>query len=436
MSLAQKSKAHIWHPFTQQKTAADAIVITHGKAASLFDAAGKEYLDLISSWWVNLHGHSHPKIVAALQKQAATLEHVMFAGFTHEPAVTFARQLVDLLPDLLQRVFYSDNGSTAVEVAVKMALQYWYNKGVNKKRLIAFEGAYHGDTFGAMSLGKSSGFYRPFSDYLFEVDFLSYPQTWINDQEAATKEAKSLDQFDQLVTAYGDEIAALVIEPLVQGSSGMRMCRPEFLDVVIQHCHANNILVIYDEVMTGFGRTGTLFACQQQEQSPDFICLSKGITGGFLPLAVTVTTEKIYESFLSHTFDKAFTHGHSYTANPLGCAAAIASLALFEEEQTLEKIKTIEQIHKDRVIQLQASDFVHHGRVRGTIAAMDVNLAQTQYGSSFSQELKQAFLQEGLNIRPLGNVVYLMPPYCITPTQLHYTYDVIEKVLRACYEKL
>lgn len=433
MSLAQQNKIHIWHPFTQQKTAADAIVITRGKAASLFDAAGKEYLDLISSWWVNLHGHSHPKIVAALQKQAETLEHVMFAGFTHEPAVTFARQLVNLLPVPLQRVFYSDNGSTAVEVAVKMALQYWHNKGVNKKRLIAFEGAYHGDTFGAMSLGKSSGFYGPFTDYLFKVDFLDYPQTWINDQDVAAKEAKSLDQFDQLITQYGHEVAALVIEPLVQGSAGMRMCRPEFLDAVLQRCRANDILVIYDEVMTGFGRTGTLFACQQQEQAPDFICLSKGITGGFLPLAVTVTTEKIYESFLGSTFEKAFTHGHSYTANPLGCAAAIASLALFKEEQTFEKIGMIQQIHEERVTRLQTRDLVHHGRVRGTIAAMDVSLAQTQYGSSLSQLLKQAFLEEGLNIRPLGNVVYLMPPYCITPHQLHHAYDMIEKVLCTCY---
>lgn len=436
MSLSQTNKAYIWHPFTQQKTAADAIIITHGKATSLFDAVGKEYLDLISSWWVNLHGHSHPKIAAALQKQAETLEHVMFAGFTHEPAIKFAQQLVELLPASLQRVFYSDNGSTAVEVAVKMALQYWHNKGINKKRLIAFEGAYHGDTFGAMSLGKSSGFYGPFIDYLFEVDFLDYPQTWINDQDVAAKEAKILAQFDQLIAQRGHEIAALIIEPLVQGSAGMRMCRPEFLDAVIQRCYANDILVIYDEVMTGFGRTGTLFACQQQKEIPDFVCLSKGITGGFLPLAATVTSEKIYESFLSHTFDKAFTHGHSYTANPLGCAAAIASLALFTEEQTFEKIDMIHQLHKERVTKLQASGLVQHGRVCGTIAAMDVNLAQTQYGSPLSQLLRQAFLEEGLNLRPLGNVVYLMPPYCITSQQLHYAYDVVEKVLSSCYEGL
>lgn len=436
MSLLQTNKVHIWHPFTQQKTSAEPIVITRGKAASLFDATGREYLDLISSWWVNLHGHSHPKIVDALQKQAATLEHVMFAGFTHEPAITLARELANLLPEPLQRVFYSDNGSTAIEVAVKMALQYWHNKGINKKRLIAFEGAYHGDTFGAMSLGKSSGFYGPFADYLFDVDFLNYPQTWFNDHDVAAKEAKSLGQFDQLIAQYGHEIAALVIEPLVQGAAGMRMCRPEFLDAVVQRCRANNILVIYDEIMTGFGRTGTLFACQQQREVPDFICLSKGITGGFLPLAVTVTNERIYESFLSDKFDKTFTHGHSYTANPLGCAAAIASLALFTEEQTLEKISIIQKIHEERIFQLQATGFVQHGRVCGTIAAMDFCLAGMQYGSHLSQLLKQRFLEEGLNIRPLGNVIYLMPPYCITPHQLHYAYDLIEKVLNSFYSGL
>nr|WP_232224329.1 adenosylmethionine--8-amino-7-oxononanoate transaminase [Candidatus Paracaedibacter symbiosus] len=429
--MIQKDKTYIWHPFTQAKTAADTIVITHGKAASLFDATGKEYLDLISSWWVNLHGHSHPKIVEALTRQAEKLEHVMFAGFTHEPAIRFAEQLVGLLPASLNRVFYSDNGSTAVEAAVKMALQYWHNQGNPKKRLVAFEGAYHGDTFGAMSLGKSSGFYGPFTDHLFAVDFVSYPETWMDDSEVEAKESTSLHQLEQLIASHGNDIAALVIEPLVQGSAGMRMCRPQFLEVLLERCQSNNILVIYDEVMTGFGRTGTLFACEQQQHTPDFICLSKGITGGFLPLAVTVTSSKVYESFLGDTFSTAFTHGHSYTANPLGCAAAIASLSLFVEEQTFAKMKVIELIHKERVTQLQATGLVTQGRMCGTIAAMDVKCPQTQYGSGMSQQLKEAFLAQGLNLRPLGNVIYLMPPYCIKPSQLHYAYDIIQKVLTA-----
>lgn len=429
-SLLQTDKTHIWHPFTQAKTAADSIVITHGRAASLFDEQGKEYLDLISSWWVNLHGHSHPKIVAALTEQAQTLDHVMFAGFTHAPAVALAQKLVTLLPDPLQRVFYSDNGSTAIEVAVKMSLQYWYNRGIHKKRIIAFEGAYHGDTFGAMSLGQSSGFYHPFTDYLFDVDFVAYPQTWDNDAEVVAKEARSLTELDARIQQNGSEIAALIIEPLVQGAAGMHFCRPEFLEAVISRCRAADILVIYDEVMTGFGRTGTLFACAQQHQSPDFICLSKGITGGFLPLAVTVTTEEVYQNFLSHTFEKAFTHGHSYTANPLGCAAAIASLAVFEEEKTFDKINIIQEIHRERVAQLMATGKVQHGRVRGTIAAMDVKIAEKKYGSSMSQQLRQAFLGAGLNLRPLGNVIYLMPPYCITPKQLHHAYDEIGHILQ------
>lgn len=430
LSLLQADKAHVWHPFTQAKTAAESIMITQAKGASLFDANGKEYLDLISSWWVNLHGHSHPKIVAALAKQAETLDHVMFAGFTHEPAVTLATQLVAVLPSPLERVFYSDNGSTAVEVAVKMALQYWYNKGLPKKRIIAFEGAYHGDTFGAMSLGKSSGFYSPFTGHLFNVDFISFPQTWDEDEDRAAKEAKSLAELDQLIETNSDEIAALIVEPLIQGSAGMRFCRSEFLEAVVSRCRAANILVIYDEVMTGFGRTGTLFACQQQTQVPDFICLSKGLTGGFLPLAVTVTTEEIYQNFLCHTFEKAFTHGHSYTANPLGCAVAMASLALFEEEKTFEKINLIQDIHQIRMAHLTAKAPIIHGRVQGTIAAMDVAISEKKYGSSMSQQLRQAFLTAGLNLRPLGNVLYFMPPYCIKPAQLHHAYDKVEHILQ------
>jgi adenosylmethionine-8-amino-7-oxononanoate aminotransferase len=427
-SLLQADKIHIWHPFTQAKTAADAIVIIRGQAASLFDEQGKEYLDLISSWWVNLHGHSHPKIVEAIVKQAQTLDHVMFAGFTHAPAVTLAQKLTALLPASLQRVFYSDNGSTAIEVAVKMSLQYWYNQGIKKKRIIAFEGAYHGDTFGAMSLGQSSGFYHPFADYLFDVDFVTYPQTWDDDAQVIAKEAKSLAELDELIQQKASEIAALIIEPLVQGAAGMRFCRPAFLEAVVSRCKASNILVIFDEVMTGFGRTGTLFACDQQQQVPDIICLSKGITGGFLPLAVTVTTENIYQNFLDCTFEKAFTHGHSYTAHPLGCAAAIASLTVFEEEKTFDKIKIIQEIHKGRIAQLAKTGKIQHGRVQGTIAAMDVKIDST-YASSMSQQLRQAFLGAGLNLRPLGNVVYLMPPYCITPEQLHQAYDKIEQIL-------
>ena len=430
LSLLQADKAHLWHPFTQAKTAAEAIMITHAKAASLFDASGKEYLDLISSWWVNLHGHCHPKIAAALANQAQTLDHVMFAGFTHEPAVVLASRLVNLLPSGLERVFYSDNGSTATEVAVKMALQYWHNKGIPKKRIIAFDGAYHGDTFGAMSLGKSSGFYRPFTDHLFDVDFVSFPQTWREDGDLAAKEAKSLAEVDQLLEKSAGEIAALIVEPLIQGSAGMRFCRPEFLDALVSRCRAADILVIYDEVMTGFGRTGTLFACQQQQQVPDFICLSKGLTGGFLPLAVTVTSEEIYQDFLCSSFEKAFTHGHSYTANPLGCAVAMASLALFGEEKTFDKIKIIQHIHEERIAQLGASSPISHGRVRGTIAAMDVEMGEKSYGSSMSQQLRQSFLAAGLNLRPLGNVVYLMPPYCIEPEQLHHAYDQIGEILQ------
>lgn len=429
-SLLQATRSHIWHPFTQAQTAGDPIVINRAEGACLYDFQDKEYLDLISSWWVNIHGHCHPKIVKALTHQAQTLDHVMFAGFTHAPAVHLAQELTAKLPPSLSRIFYSDNGSTAVEVAIKMAIQYWHNQKIPKKRIIAFEGAYHGDTFGAMALGQSSGFHHPFADYLFEVNFIPYPATWQKDETVNEKEALSLAKLDQLLQDKGEEIAALIIEPLVQGAGGMRFCRPEFLEEVMHRCRAAEVLVIYDEVMTGFGRTGTLFACQQHPTAPDFLCASKGLTGGFLPLALTVTSEKIYQNFLGHTFERAFTHGHSYTANPLGCAVALASLSLFEEEKTFDKIKEIHEVHLKRMALLSEAKGIFRCRIQGTIAAMEVHVEETQYGSSLSQQLRQAFLTAGLNLRPLGNVIYLMPPYCISLTQLHDAYDKIEIVLQ------
>lgn len=422
MNLSERDRKIIWHPFTQEKVAKLPIAIKKAHGSYLYDEDGKSYLDLISSWWVNLHGHAHPKIAQAIYEQSMTLEHVIFAGFTHEPAVTLCEKLQTLLPDKLSRFFFSDNGSTAVEVALKMAYQYWYNQGNHERTtFLSFEGGYHGDTFGAMSVGVKSGFHDTFSNLLFSVLTIPFPETWDEDEEIENKEEYSLKVLEGYLLADSHKIAALILEPLVQGASGMRMCRPEFVRKVVNLVHQHGILIICDEVMTGFGRTGTYFAFEQTQIIPDFLCISKGLTGGFLPLALTITTEEVYLAFLSEHFTKAFAHGHSYTANPLGCAAAIASLDLLVKHDTMESIKRIHSIHKKELVNL--SENVERKRVTGTIAAFDVHNAQT---------LKMKFLEQGLLIRPLGNSVYLLPPYSITTSELEEAYDKIRNVLRIC----
>ncbi|WP_264329013.1 MULTISPECIES: adenosylmethionine--8-amino-7-oxononanoate transaminase [unclassified Wolbachia] len=423
MNLSERDRKIIWHPFTQEKVAKFPIAIKKAHGSYLYDENNKPYLDLISSWWVNLHGHAHPKIAQAIYEQSMTLEHVIFAGFTHEPAVTLCEKLKTLLPDKLSRFFFSDNGSTTVEVALKMAYQYWWNQG-NRERttFLSFEGGYHGDTFGAMSVGVKSGFHDAFSNLLFSVLTVPFPETWDEDEKIENKEEHSLKVLEGHLRAGSRKIAALILEPLVQGASGMRMCCPEFVRKVVNLVRQHGILIICDEVMTGFGRTGTYFALEQTQIIPDFLCISKGLTGGFLPLALTITTEEVYSAFLSEHFTKAFAHGHSYTANPLGCAAAIASLDLLVKHDTMESIKRIHSIHKKELANLsEACKNVERARVTGTIAAFDVHDAQT---------LKIKFLEQGLLIRPLGNSVYLLPPYSISTFELEEAYNKIRNILR------
>ena len=421
---------HVWHPFTQAQTAPDPVVVTGGKGARLTTADGTEYLDLISSWWVNMHGHGHPKIAAAIAEQAGGLEHVMFAGFTHEPAVTLAKRLADLLPPLLTRVFYSDSGATAVEIGLKIAFQSFRNRGeTGRTRFIAFEGGYHGDTVGAMSVGQSCGFYEPFRDLMFPVDIVPYPATWEGDLEVEAKEAAALAALDRQLETAGAETVAAIIEPLVEGAAGMRMCRPEFLRAVEARLRAAGVLFIFDEVMTGFGRTGEMFACLKAGVTPDIVCLAKGLTGGFLPLAATVCRESIYESFLGESIDQAFIHGHSYTANPIGCAAGLASLDIFEEENSLARVAEIEQLYRDRFQGLAGRPNVARPRILGSIAAFDMTGAEAGYGAAIGPKLKSWFMERGLMIRPLGNVVYLIPPYCIEDADLHRAFDAIDTAL-------
>ncbi|MDF5717675.1 MAG: adenosylmethionine--8-amino-7-oxononanoate transaminase [Rhizonema sp. NSF051] len=428
----EKDCRHIWTPFTQAQTASPPLLITEGKGAILKDANGREYLDLISSWWVNLHGHAHPAIVQAIAEQASKLEQVIFAGCTHEPAINLANSLASLLPGDLGRVFFSDDGSTAVEVALKIALQYHRNMGDTRRtRLLAFEGGYHGDTFGAMATGGRSGFFDAFAPKLFPVDFLPFPATWQGDSAVEEKEQASLAQLDLFLTDHGQETAAIILEPLVQGASGMRMNRPSFIRQVCERVKAAGVLVIFDEVMTGFGRTGTMFALEQVGWTPDMICLAKGLTGGFLPLAVTVCQEYLYEAFLDDGFDKALAHGHSFTANPLGCAAALASLRLFREEDTFRKIETIHQTHQAGLIALENLNLPHLDRFRlcGTIAAFDIDVADAGYRAGIGKIIREKALEHNLLLRPLGNTVYLLPPYCLTAEVLRDTWNRISRII-------
>jgi adenosylmethionine-8-amino-7-oxononanoate aminotransferase len=422
MSLLSRDKALVWHPFTQEKIAPERLAIASGRGSYLLDEHGRQYLDLISSWWVNLHGHAHPAIVAAIAEQASRLEHVLFAGFTHQPAVALCERLSSILPASLVRFFFSDNGSTCVEVALKMALQYWFNQEQRvRPYFLSFAGGYHGDTFGAMSVGAQSGYFDPFKPLCFKVLTIPFPDTYLGDTELVAKEQAALEVLEAHLAANAHEISALIIEPLIQGASGMRMCRPEFINAVVAIVRAAGILVIYDEVMTGFGRTGTYFALDQLAHAPDLLCLSKGITGGFLPLALTVTTEAIYQAFLSDSLQHAFLHGHSYTANPIACAAAVASFDLLVQTDTQTAIQALAQAHQQGLALLQQRcPTIRRLRTRGTIAAFDVQV---------SIDLKLAFLQAQLILRPIGHTVYILPPYSVTPTELLAAYDTVAAIL-------
>lgn len=432
LGVSEADRLHVWHPFTQAATAPEPLEVVRGAGTSLFLADGRELLDLISSWWVCLHGHAHPVIAEAIAAQARRLEQVIFADFTHAPAATLAARLTGIGPAGLSRVFFSDDGSTSVEVALKLAWQYWRNRGEGqRKHFLAFAGGYHGDTFGAMAAGAGSGFYGPFQELLFPVTSLPWPETWIGCTDIDEREADVLTVLERWLDAHGSETAALIAEPLVQGAGGMRMCRPAFLAAVVARCRAAGVLIILDEVMTGFGRTGPLFACQGAGVSPDILCLSKGLTGGFLPMAVTVCREEIYDAFLGGGFERAFAHGHSFTANLLGCAAALASLDLLLDATCTAQRQTLEACHRDWVASLPPGAGLERPRIAGTILAVDVVGGGSGYHAAAGPVLKRHFLERGLLLRPLGNVLYLLPPYCTTPEHLERAYRALEEAPRA-----
>ena len=408
----------IWHPYTQMKDALPFVSMARGEGSYLFDEDGNQYLDAVSSWWTNIHGHAHPHIAKAIFEQAQKLEQVIFAGFTHELAVKLAEMLLQRIP-FHQKIFYSDNGSTAVEVAIKMALQFWWNQGQERKKIIALRDAYHGDTFGAMSVSARGVFTAPFSNLLFDVEFIEVP-TPGNEQHA-------IDELNAIIARYGkSDIAAFIFEPLVLGSGGMIMYSASVLDEMIGICKANNVITIADEVMTGFGRTGKFMATDHCQNKPDIICLSKGITGGFLPFAATTCRQQIYEAFLANDKAKMFFHGHSYTANPLGCAAGVASLELFEKEETLEKITAIGNSHTAFIREVAGRPFIKDIRSQGTILAIELKTAdEGGYLSDIRDRAYRFFMDKKIILRPLGNIIYVLPPYCTSPSDMRKVYDAI-----------
>lgn len=405
-SLAKRDEQVVWHPYTQMKTAANPIGIVRGEGAYLFDENGKKYIDAVSSWWVNIHGHSHPHIAKKISEQLLKLEHVIFAGFTHEPAVELAERLLKILPQNQSKVFYSDNGSTAVEVAIKMAIEFWHNQGIKKEKIVVLENSYHGDTFGAMSVSARSAFTAAFSSYLFDVITLPFPKEG--------SEENTISFLKKTLQESKDQIAAFIFEPLVLGAGGMLMYDAKTLDSLMEICKQENILCIADEVMTGFGRTGKLFACDHLQNKPDIICLSKGLTGGTMALGVTTCSEKIYNTFLSDDKLKTLFHGHSYTANPIACTAGLASMDLLLDKITMKNMERVCSQQLQFAEKLKTNIHVENVRCTGTILAFDIKTDEnTSYFNSQRDKLYEYFLEKGIILRPLGNTLYVMPPYCI-----------------------
>lgn len=420
-SISERDADVLWHPYTQMKIAPLSIAIEKAEGAYLFDENGKKYIDAISSWWVNMHGHAHPEIANAISEQAHKLEQVIFAGFTHQPAVELAERLLPLLPKNQKKIFLSDNGSTAVEAALKMCIQFFANQGMRKTKIIAFKESYHGDTFGSMSVSARDVFTKPFRPLLFDVVFIDTP--------TASNANKVVAQFQKAVDEFKDEICAFIFEPLVLGSGGMLMYGAEVLNQLMSLAKQHQIFCIADEVMTGFGRTGKFFASEYLNIEPDIICLSKGITGGFLPLGATTTTKEIYDAFYSSDKYKMLFHGHSYTGNPLACAAAVASLNIWEKENTLEKIKQIELLNKNFVEKISKHPKVKNARFKGTIMALEINSDKGDYLSPIKEKVVPFYIENGVLLRPLGNTVYTLPPYCISEKDLNYIFEIIEQSL-------
>jgi adenosylmethionine-8-amino-7-oxononanoate aminotransferase len=401
----------VWHPFTQHALSPDMPLVTRGEGAWLETQKGK-LLDAISSWWVITHGHRHPRIVEAIKKQADELDQVIFAGYTHQPAEDVARGLIEIAPLGLSHVFYSDSGSTAVEVALKMALGFWKNAGKARTKILALEHAYHGDTVGTMSAGARGVFNAAYDPLLFDVTRLPFPQGRGCDVLAALEDAAK-------------DAAALIVEPLILGAGGMLTYDAGLLRKMHALCRRHGTLFIADEVMTGFGRTGTLFACEQAGITPDILCLAKGLTGGSLPLAATLCTPEIFAAHYSTDRSRTFFHSSSFTANPIACAAARANLQIWRDEPVRKRIAALASAQEDRLASFRADPRFAGVRRLGTITALDLKVPDPGYLAGLGPQLTAFFQARGLLLRPLGNTIYVMPPYCLTPAELDLVYDAI-----------
>lgn len=408
----------VWHPFTQHGLGEPVPLVTRARGARLFDADGLSWIDAISSWWVTTHGHAHPRIMAAIRAQTEKLDQLIFAGWTHEPAESLAAELVRITAAPLTRVFFSDSGSTSVEVALKMALGYWANIGEARSRILVMEHSYHGDTIGTMSVGERGVFNRPYEPLLFDVGTIPFP--------SAGREQTTLDALEAACApGTGDAPAAFIVEPLVLGAGGMLFYPPWVLAEMRSICARHGVLFIADEVMTGWGRTGTRFACDQAGIIPDIMCLSKGLTGGAMPLAVTMCVEPIFAAHCSADRSRTFYHSSSYTANPIACAAANANLEIWRDEPVQQRIDALADAQAAHLAILAPDPRVANPRSLGTIAALDIAVRDGGYLSGLAPRLMAFYRDHGVLLRPLGNTVYVMPPYCITPEELAQVWNAI-----------
>lgn len=412
---------NIWHPFTQHGLGEPIPEIARAEGAALYRADGTRIIDAISSWWVQTHGHCHPRIVSAIQQQSATLDQMIFAGWTHEPARKLAAGLSEFLPESLDHIFFSDSGSTAVEVALKMALGYWHNRGEKRQKILVMEHSYHGDTIGAMSVGARGVFNHAYSPLLFDVGTIAFPE--------AGAEQQTLDQLEAYCRDKDHPPAALIVEPLILGAGGMKIYSPEILQQMVEICRKHDVLFIADEVMTGWGRTGTVFACEQAGVDPDILCMAKGLTGGVIPLAVTAATDAIYQAHYSEDRAQMFFHSSSFTANPIACAAANANLAIWRDEPVQERIDTIIASHRAFSGRLTQKSNVSGLRQCGTILALEIKEGEGDYMSSLGPQLLAFFRDRNILLRPLGNTVYIMPPYCIEGEDLESVYGAIDEAI-------
>ncbi|WCC45085.1 adenosylmethionine--8-amino-7-oxononanoate transaminase [Tenacibaculum finnmarkense] len=418
MTLQERDKKHLWHPLKQHQTHPDSLGIVKAKGCILTDENGNEYIDAISSWYTCMFGHCNDFITDRVYQQMQTLDQIMFSDFTHEPAVKLSEELIKILPKNQNRIFFNDNGSTAVEASIKMALQYYFNKGEKRSTFIAFENGFHGDTFGAMSVSGLSAYNGPFEDFLMDIKRIPVPDGKNNDE--------ILSQLKEIIAQ--NDIAGFIYEPLVQGAAGMKIHEAADLNEILKYLKNKNILTIADEVMTGFGKTGNNFASDEIATKPDIICLSKALTGGLVPMAITSCTEEIYSTFLSNDIAKGFFHCHTYSANPIACSAALASIELLQTKEIQDSIEFISNAHKVFEDKIKQHSKVASTRSKGVILAIDLKTNANRYGS-LRDELLKYFMEDGVFLRPLGNTIYIQPPYVITEKQLKKVYTTIEKVL-------